>query len=121
MGVELIVLRIYDIFFCKKKTAYEMRISDWSSDVCSSDLVVEMGDQAEHDAFAVVAGRGIRREQEIATHFAGRIGISEAKGDELPEQRAVALLRHAAKPKRGPVGEVDRAVAVKAGDRRRVG
>src|SRR3546814_6726337 len=26
------------LFFCKQKTAYEMRISDWSSDVCSSDL-----------------------------------------------------------------------------------
>src|SRR3546814_18795486 len=25
-------------FFCQQKTAYEMRISDWSSDVCSSDL-----------------------------------------------------------------------------------
>src|SRR3546814_4222777 len=25
-------------FFCKQKTAYEMRIRDWSSDVCSSDL-----------------------------------------------------------------------------------
>src|SRR3546814_5248016 len=29
----------YSIFFFKQKTAYEMRISDWSSDVCSSDLV----------------------------------------------------------------------------------
>src|SRR3546814_5935319 len=28
-------------FFFKQKTAYEMRISDWSSDVCSSDLSVE--------------------------------------------------------------------------------
>src|SRR3546814_7768160 len=28
------------LFFFKQKTAYEMRISDWSSDVCSSDLVV---------------------------------------------------------------------------------
>src|SRR3546814_15157576 len=27
------------LFFFKQKTAYEMRISDWSSDVCSSDLV----------------------------------------------------------------------------------
>src|SRR3546814_5976513 len=27
-------------FFFKQKTAYEMRISDWSSDVCSSDLVL---------------------------------------------------------------------------------
>src|SRR3546814_10401381 len=29
-----------NIFFFKQKTAYEMRISDWSSDVCSSDLSV---------------------------------------------------------------------------------
>src|SRR3546814_16509135 len=28
------------MFVCKQKTAYEMRISDWSSDVCSSDLVI---------------------------------------------------------------------------------
>src|SRR3546814_3210512 len=28
------------VFFFKQKTAYEMRISDWSSDVCSSDLQV---------------------------------------------------------------------------------
>src|SRR3546814_15308553 len=29
---------MYNLFFFKQKTAYEMRISDWSSDVCSSDL-----------------------------------------------------------------------------------
>src|SRR3546814_16553930 len=29
---------MFYIFFFKQKTAYEMRISDWSSDVCSSDL-----------------------------------------------------------------------------------
>src|SRR3546814_12560853 len=29
---------VYGVFFFKQKTAYEMRISDWSSDVCSSDL-----------------------------------------------------------------------------------
>src|SRR3546814_4213561 len=28
-------------FFFKQKTAYEMRISDWSSDVCSSDLIAD--------------------------------------------------------------------------------
>src|SRR3546814_2789367 len=28
------------LFFFKQKTAYEMRISDWSSDVCSSDLAI---------------------------------------------------------------------------------
>src|SRR3546814_9400404 len=37
-GVYVICLVLY-VFFCfKQKTAYEMRISDWSSDVCSSDL-----------------------------------------------------------------------------------
>src|SRR3546814_10735754 len=29
-------------FFFKQKTAYEMRISDWSSDVCSSDLLTQI-------------------------------------------------------------------------------
>src|SRR3546814_9195552 len=32
------VCLLYCFFFFKQKTAYEMRISDWSSDVCSSDL-----------------------------------------------------------------------------------
>src|SRR3546814_8209284 len=32
--------QVYSFFFFKQKTAYEMRISDWSSDVCSSDLNV---------------------------------------------------------------------------------
>src|SRR3546814_5155195 len=32
------LLIFFDFFFFKQKTAYEMRISDWSSDVCSSDL-----------------------------------------------------------------------------------
>src|SRR3546814_1999086 len=41
--IELNVLSSFIVFFCrffffKQKTAYEMRISDWSSDVCSSDL-----------------------------------------------------------------------------------
>src|SRR3546814_20097337 len=35
-------------FFFKQKTAYEMRISDWSSDVCSSDLQLEIIDQRDH-------------------------------------------------------------------------
>src|SRR3546814_16081445 len=32
------VVVLFFVFFFKQKTAYEMRISDWSSDVCSSDL-----------------------------------------------------------------------------------
>src|SRR3546814_4379678 len=34
-------------FFFKQKTAYEMRISDWSSDVCSSDLDFERGESRQ--------------------------------------------------------------------------
>src|SRR3546814_13451424 len=32
-------INVFVCFFFKQKTAYEMRISDWSSDVCSSDLI----------------------------------------------------------------------------------
>src|SRR3546814_6292688 len=34
------IFLIFMFFFFKQKTAYEMRISDWSSDVCSSDLLL---------------------------------------------------------------------------------
>src|SRR3546814_4555428 len=34
----LVVIVVYVLLFFKQKTAYEMRISDWSSDVCYSDL-----------------------------------------------------------------------------------
>src|SRR3546814_9628453 len=40
-------------FFFKQKTAYDMRISDWSSDVCSSDL-----DPMELNAFAAGSDEG---------------------------------------------------------------
>src|SRR3546814_6651135 len=36
--VQTCGMSIYEFFFFKQKTAYEMRISDWSSDVCSTDL-----------------------------------------------------------------------------------
>src|SRR3546814_7538640 len=38
MSGEICVWLVVVFFFFKQKTAYEMRISDWSSDVCSSDL-----------------------------------------------------------------------------------
>src|SRR3546814_5808436 len=49
-----------EIFFCKQKTAYEMRISDWSSDVCSSDLGPDR--------------HGVQREPEPAGHRRHRRG-----------------------------------------------
>src|SRR3546814_2987260 len=41
-------------FFFKQKTAYEMRISDWSSDVCSSDLRFRLGDGDPSDLVELV-------------------------------------------------------------------
>src|SRR3546814_8270769 len=43
-------------FFFKHKTAYEMRISDWSSDVCSSDLVEQHVADATAKGAVVLAG-----------------------------------------------------------------
>src|SRR3546814_8312100 len=43
-------------FFFKQKTAYEMRISDWSSDVCSSDLIGETGQVNAGPTGVVVSG-----------------------------------------------------------------
>src|SRR3546814_12652749 len=61
------MLCMYVFFFFKQKTAYELRISDWSSDVCSSDLVGP-GIHADYDSVmasfdAAPAGkRSVRRD-----------------------------------------------------------
>src|SRR3546814_12033783 len=56
--------RVFFVFFCKQKTAYEMRISDWSSDVCSSDLAVEPSGQPLLDiAVAAEAFHGLSAER----------------------------------------------------------
>src|SRR3546814_1956703 len=47
-------------FFFKQKTAYEMRISDWSSDVCSSDLGASAG-LAGHQHPAAQGAGGFQR------------------------------------------------------------
>src|SRR3546814_6449106 len=45
-------------FFFKQKTAYEMRISDWSSDVCSSDLhAVRVFGASAYNAQEILASR----------------------------------------------------------------
>src|SRR3546814_7528110 len=65
------------LFFFKQKTAYEMRISDWSSDVCSSDLggvaVVQRG--APETAFFAFMG------DEHAALIAPEIGQELQPGD----------------------------------------
>src|SRR3546814_9888871 len=70
-------------FFFKQKTAYEMRISDWSSDVCSSDLV------DKQDVARAVRRVGCGREQNglIGIGVTARAGVrQEAFRLERPEQ-----------------------------------
>src|SRR3546814_8775233 len=54
----MIVLCVF--FFFKQKTAYEMRISDWSSDVCSSDLL-KTNSSDEQEAMGSYIRAAVRR------------------------------------------------------------
>src|SRR3546814_3154016 len=57
-GVSFLVI----LFFFKQKTAYEMRISDWSSDVCSSDLMAPIRrllDREDHRGMDAARARHI--------------------------------------------------------------
>src|SRR3546814_6880309 len=47
------------VFFFKQKTAYEMRISDWSSDVCSSDLEFHLIEANEADFIVLLTSDAI--------------------------------------------------------------
>src|SRR3546814_14245870 len=79
-------------FFFKQKTAYEMRISDWSSDVCSSDLAARVG--LERGEVGTRAGLGIA--------FAPEHG---AFGDTLEMPRL--LLGRSMAQQRGRDGDAD--------------
>src|SRR3546814_3393961 len=65
-------------FCCKQKTAYEMRISDWSSDVCSSDLIVcrFAGDDADRATDGVASEqRTLRALQDLDAFHVEKIDI----------------------------------------------
>src|SRR3546814_8631203 len=56
MLLMLVMLTVFTcfFFFFKQKTAYEMRISDWSSDVCSSDLFGKVTNLTDYGSFVEV-------------------------------------------------------------------
>src|SRR3546814_11356345 len=86
------------VFFFKQKTAYEMRISDWSSDVCSSDLLRplhhEVGARAAQRQAELPAGRF----QRVAQSRANRIGDGNVRHHAGPEERLL--------PRKGTVDEL---------------
>src|SRR3546814_1839339 len=109
MWVLFVYLRV---FFFKQKTAYEMRISDWSSDVCSSDLrqrapaLREVAVVADVDAEPAVGG--------VEHRPAGVAGLEEELLVEAGDLRDVGL---AVLAEVAAVGVDERAgVVVDAGD-----
>src|SRR3546814_18642959 len=82
------VLVCFLFFFFKQKTAYEMRISDWSSDVCSSDLPPE--DRIGHPC----------REQPDPAHRKCEEYEWSGSGSEVPASQARGL-REGVHPARG--------------------
>src|SRR3546814_1593528 len=73
----------YLFFFFKQKTAYEMRISDWSSDVCSSDLIHLFGTDLPptNEAVARVYDRLVPFASAPAP-LAGRAEVAEIRSEE---------------------------------------
>src|SRR3546814_5459449 len=75
---------MFCFFFFKQKTAYEMRISDWSSDVCSSDLIPKVGPAPGArtlDAIAVITDHiGPKHRADAAVvHRRGQEGVASAQ------------------------------------------
>src|SRR3546814_17319455 len=68
---------LYLLVLCfKQKTAYELRISDWSSDVCSSDLHHRQAIEREHQ----LVRRRIELAQACGLGRAGFFGLDRARG-----------------------------------------
>src|SRR3546814_3473538 len=89
-----VLVRVY-FFFFKQKTAYEMRISDWSSDVCSSDLDdPRVRGGARDDDLRAVLERRVAHLVEVDA----LVARGDAVGDEVVEL--------AARVDRRAVGEV---------------
>src|SRR3546814_13249633 len=88
------------IFFFKQKTAYEMRISDWSSDVCSSDLAFAQRrvgggfeQRIRQPGFAVRLDRG-REQRLLVAEMAvdGELGDAGFAGDLVPAGSVAPVL-----------------------------
>src|SRR3546814_2381008 len=72
---------LVSVFFLKQNTAYDVRISDWSSDVCSSDLdatAFMAADPAEALRHEIAAGRPSAEQRRVA--IAVRLAESVAAG-----------------------------------------
>src|SRR3546814_1863936 len=111
------------LFFFKQKTAYVMRISDWSSDVCSSDLVGARRDAAveprlgQAHAFARIGGGGLRDGQQVAIGAIGRPGVGQVGQQRQPHGTRRRFGRQRPTPFGfGRIGEAAEQVQLETGD-----
>src|SRR3546814_6494338 len=81
-------------FFFKQKTAYEMRISDWSSDVCSSDLLPDLIRLAKENGWTAIKVSGDAEFQRAAYLAASAQGI-KVDGYKPDEKTKAAAEREA--------------------------
>src|SRR3546814_16573066 len=61
------IISLWFFFFFKQKTAYEMRISDWSSDVCSSDLPAAQHDRLDPPGIGDAGQRVAVQQHQVGT------------------------------------------------------
>src|SRR3546814_5296555 len=101
---------IFFFFFFKQKTAYEMRISDWSSDVCSSDLLTLSPDLQNGAPFAYAVPAGVEP---------ARYRFTLENALTLLQRGEAATPAALARPTRGAVTHL-LALPALAGDRKRV-
>src|SRR3546814_13983651 len=95
-------------FFFKQKTAYEMRISDWSSDVCSSDLLVAVDRRVEHRISRIAdidIGVADHARADAADVEAAQVGFAEL---EAVGQADLVAGRRRAAAKRVDIAALDR-------------
>src|SRR3546814_12123428 len=112
------MLFVLYFFFFKQKTAYEMRISDWSSDVCSSDLAhcgkfgvgaaeARVKRAREQDAPRNVDAAPVAVEADLGAAFGAEIGVRRP-GDVAEQARretdAAVGRRFIGKDRRNPLG-----------------
>src|SRR3546814_7560893 len=93
-------------FFFKQKTAYEMRISDWSSDVCSSDLSVGNQNMRVLDGLADQRTRSAPRKRLLHEQMAVG-GLSLQRDKQMPGLDLPGIKRNATRNKpraRNPPG-----------------
>src|SRR3546814_2040382 len=96
------ILVLFFFFFFKQKTAYEMRISDWSSDVCSSDLRLgERRDMLARDAGGGGRGVGADPRGDPRVLQAGRAADRPVRCEPYLLVAGAAVVRRAAIPCRG--------------------